>query len=258
MFNLIGLNAVIIGAVRSIGLQIAKRLVEDGVSGVALLDNDYSLVTKAAAGLGLKAFPVLCNICSREDVDASFSKVYEKFGHIDICIICLDMTSDVTIIDMSNEQWNYVGTCLDSSFYCVKNVAEKMKDQANGRIISVLLTDDESQDNNIRASVVRSGMTGFMRALDYELASYGVTVNAVCSIVDHDASELSAPHESVPAALSVRKTGSETTASIISFLATDDGRYMNGNCFVVSKSRLIDKPAETVHKFNSIYNFYKY
>src|SRR5262245_38014412 len=178
-----GQAAIVTGASRRIGKAVAQRLAAGGAR-VALLARNAEVVKAAAAELaGLYPDQVTCAACdvaSREGA-AVVEKVIEELGRIDILVNNAGVTRDNLFLRMSEEDWDQVmATNLKGLFHVTKVVAKHMLRSRAGRIInitSVVGMVGNAGQTNYAAS--KGGVIAFTFSLARELASRGITVNAV-------------------------------------------------------------------------------
>ncbi|MCT4557377.1 MAG: 3-oxoacyl-[acyl-carrier-protein] reductase [Pelagimonas sp.] len=180
MFDLTGKSALITGASGGIGGAIAKALHGAGAN-VGLSGTRVEPLEALAAELGERAFVLPCNLSDAEAVTALPKQAAEAMGSVDILVNNAGITRDNIFMRMSEDEWNSVlEVNLTSTFRLCKGVLRGMMKSRWGRIVNISsvvgATGNPGQGNYAAA---KAGMVGMSKSLAYEVASRGVTVNAV-------------------------------------------------------------------------------
>jgi 3-oxoacyl-[acyl-carrier protein] reductase len=176
--------ALVTGGSGAIGGAILKRLAAGG-DRVAV--HYHGSEAKAAAVVaeierrGGEAFAVRADVTVASEVDAMVAAVTERWGRIDVLVNNAGITRDTLLMRMDEGDWDAVITTnLKSAYLCSKAVTRAMMRQRYGRILNVSsvvgVTGNAGQTNYAAA---KAGLLGFTRSLAKELASRGITVNAV-------------------------------------------------------------------------------
>ena len=137
--------AIITGAGRNIGEEIAKIIVDEGAK-VAVVDLDKGRGETVAGEIDAvhqgRAPPVVCDVSSGVDVENMVKTVVQKWGGVDILVNNAAWTDHKNIFDLTEEEWDKVmGITLKSVFFCTKFAAKVMVDQKHkGRIINIAST----------------------------------------------------------------------------------------------------------------------
>ncbi|MDA7424722.1 3-oxoacyl-ACP reductase FabG [Thalassococcus lentus] len=180
MFDLTGKTALITGASGGIGGAIAKTLHSAGAT-VGLSGTRVEPLEALAAELGERAHVLPCNLSDAEAVTALPKQAAEAMGGVDILVNNAGITRDNLFMRMSEEEWSQVlEVNLTSTFRLCKGVLRGMMKSRWGRIVNISsvvgATGNPGQGNYAAA---KAGMVGMSKSLAYEVASRGVTVNAV-------------------------------------------------------------------------------
>jgi 3-oxoacyl-[acyl-carrier protein] reductase len=182
--ELSGQVAFVTGGAAGIGLAIARALGGRGAS-LALFDRDAAGVAAAAAELqaeGMTARGAAMDVADAASVEAAFGAAIEALGRVDILVNNAGITRDGLLLRMTDEQWDQVlAVNLKGAFLGCRAVARHMMKARSGRIVnisSVVGLMGNSGQANYSAS--KAGLLGLTRSLARELASRGITVNAVC------------------------------------------------------------------------------
>lgn len=180
MFDLTGKNALITGASGGIGGQIATVLHGAGAT-VGLSGTRNGPLEELAARLGSRAHVLPCNLSDMEAVEALPKQAVEAMGSVDILVNNAGITRDNLFMRMSDDEWQSVlNVNLTATFKLCKGVLRGMMKARWGRIInisSVVGATGNPGQANYAAS--KAGMVGMSKSLAYEVASRGITVNAV-------------------------------------------------------------------------------
>ncbi|MEQ5868501.1 3-oxoacyl-ACP reductase FabG [Sagittula sp. NFXS13] len=180
MFDLTGKCALITGASGGIGGSIAKALHAAGAT-VGLSGTRTEPLESLAAELGERAHVLPCNLSDADAVNALPKQAIEAMGAVDILVNNAGITRDNLFMRMSEDEWNTVlEVNLTSTFRLSKGVLRGMMKSRWGRIVNISSvvgsTGNPGQGNYAAA---KAGMIGMSKSLAYEVASRGITVNAV-------------------------------------------------------------------------------
>lgn len=171
--------AIITGASRGIGLAIARRLQNDGVS-VALCARSAESLKKHEAEMGDRALAVVMDIREQKNVEAGVRRIVDRFGKIDI-IINNAGVSGVTPIDASDTSaWiDIINTNVVGTYHVTRAALPHMPDAGRVVMISSVLG-KFGVPGYTAYCAAKAGLIGFTRALALELAPRKITVNALC------------------------------------------------------------------------------
>ncbi|WP_299041137.1 3-oxoacyl-[acyl-carrier-protein] reductase [uncultured Tateyamaria sp.] len=180
MFDLTGKSALITGASGGIGAEIARVL--HGAGATVGLSGTRTVPLEALAGeLGPRAHVLPCNLSDPDAVDALPKQAIEAMGAVDILVNNAGITRDNIFMRMSDDEWqSVINVNLTSTFKLCKGVMRGMMKARWGRIVnisSVVGATGNPGQANYAAS--KAGMVGMSKSLAYEVASRGITVNAI-------------------------------------------------------------------------------
>lgn len=180
MFDLTGKTALITGASGGIGGEIARALHGAGAV-VGLSGTRTEPLETLAAALGDRAHVLPCNLSDAEAVTALPKQAAEAMGSVDILVNNAGITRDNLFMRMSDDEWQSVlDVNLTATFKLCKGVLRGMMKARWGRIVNISSvvgsTGNPGQGNYAAA---KAGMVGMSKSLAHEVASRGVTVNAV-------------------------------------------------------------------------------
>ncbi|MCK1992511.1 3-oxoacyl-[acyl-carrier-protein] reductase [Peribacillus muralis] len=232
-----GKKAIVTGASRGIGREVALELALQGAdvainySGSEAKANEVVDEIKA---LGREAFAIQCDVANGESVTSMIKEVVERFGRVDILVNNAGITRDNLLMRMKEDEWDAViNTNLKGVFLCTKAVTRQMMKQRSGRIINMAsivgVSGNAGQANYVAA---KAGVIGLTKTTAKELASRGITVNAIApGFISTDMTgEL--PEDVQKAMLAqiplARFGDPKEVACVASFLASDASKYMTG------------------------------
>ena len=180
MFDLTGKNALVTGASGGIGAEIARLLHGAGAT-VGLSGTRVDPLEALAGELGDRAHVLPCNLGDMAAVDALPKQAAEAMGSVDVLVNNAGITRDNLFMRMSDDEWQSVlDVNLTATFRLCKGVMRGMMKARWGRIVnisSVVGATGNPGQANYAAS--KAGMVGMSKSLAYEVASRGITVNAV-------------------------------------------------------------------------------
>ncbi len=180
MFDLSGKSALVTGASGGIGAAIARALHGAGAT-VGLSGTREAPLEALAAELGERAHVLPCNLSDRDSVNALSKQAAEAMGAVDILVNNAGITRDNLFMRMSEEEWDSVlNVNLTSAMLLSKGVMRGMMKARWGRIVnisSVVGSTGNPGQANYAAS--KAGLVGMSKSLAYEVASRGITVNAI-------------------------------------------------------------------------------
>jgi 3-oxoacyl-[acyl-carrier protein] reductase len=237
-----GKVAIVTGGSRGIGRAIALELGNHGAKVAVNYHASAAAAEEVVAAIkaaGSDALAVQADVSDPEQVNTLFKAVTDAFGKVDILVNNAGITRDNVIMMLKPEDFDAViDTNLRSAWLCSKAASRGMMKQRSGRIInitSVVGIAGNGGQTNYAAS--KAGMIGLTKALAKEIASRGVTVNAVAP--GFIASDMTAAlsedilKKAIEAIPLGRQGAPEDVAKAVAFLASDDAAYITGQVLVV-------------------------
>lgn len=232
--------ALVTGASRGIGKATALALAATGMKVVVNYAQSSTAADAVVAEIianGGEAIAVQANVADSDEVDQLIKTTLDKFDRIDVLVNNAGITRDTLLLRMKLEDWQAViDLNLTGVFLCTKAVSKLMLKQKSGRIINITsVAGMMGNPGQANYSAAKAGVIGFTKTVAKELASRGVTVNAVApGFIATDMTEnLNA--ESILQFIPLARYGQpEEVAGTIRFLATDPAAaYITGQTFNV-------------------------
>ncbi|NOC44303.1 MULTISPECIES: 3-oxoacyl-[acyl-carrier-protein] reductase [unclassified Ruegeria] len=239
MFDLTGKNALITGASGGIGGDIARALHGAGAA-VGLSGTRVEPLQALADELGERAHVLPCNLSDPEAVEALPKQAAEAMGSVDILVNNAGITRDNLFMRMSDEEWqSVIDVNMTSTMKLCKGVIRGMMKSRWGRIVnvsSVVAAIGNPGQANYAAS--KAGMIGFSKALAHEVATRGITVNAVApGFITTAMTEKLTEEQKKGLLLKVpanRMGDPEEIAAAVLYLASPEAGYVTGSTLHVN------------------------
>ncbi len=180
MFDLTGKNALVTGASGGIGADIARQLHSQGAT-VGLSGTRTEPLEALAAELGERAHVLPCNLSDMDAVEALPKQAAEAMGSVDILVNNAGITRDNLFMRMSDDEWQSVlNVNLTAAFKLCKGVMRGMMKARWGRIVNITsVVGSTGNPGQANYAASKAAMVGMSKSLAYEVASRGITVNAV-------------------------------------------------------------------------------
>ncbi len=233
--NLANKVAIVTGSGRGIGKAIALKLAEAGATVVV---NDVAETVNSVAeeikAMNRQSLAVVADISSAPDVARLVDTIIATYGRVDILVNNAGITRDRLLLRMSDEDWDKVlNVNLKSVFLCTRAVLKHMVKQRWGRIVNISsivgIIGNPGQANYASA---KAGIIGFTRTIAKEVASRGITVNAIApGFIDTEMTQ-KLPEEwkqQLKSRIPVGYLGTpRDVAEAVAFLASEEARYITG------------------------------
>ncbi len=242
MLDLTGKTALVTGGSRGIGRAIVLRLARQGADVAFSYRGNTDAANATAAeveSLGRRALAVQADAKEQQGAESLVKAVLEAFGKIDILVNNAGITRDDLIMRMKAEDWTDVlETNLFGAFWALKACTRPMLKARSGRVINITSVSGQAgQMGQANYSSAKAGLIGLTKASARELASRGITVNAVAP--GFVLTELT---PDLPEALQAQITERtplgrfgtpEEIADAVAFLASDEAAFITGQVLAV-------------------------
>jgi 3-oxoacyl-[acyl-carrier protein] reductase len=235
--NLEGKAALVTGASRGIGREIALELARNGANVAVNFSGSEAKANEVVdeiKKLGKDAFAIKCDVSNSEEVATMVKETIDRFGKLDILVNNAGITRDNLLMRMKEDEWDdVININLKGVFLCTKAVSRQMMKQRNGRIINIAsivgAMGNAGQANYVAA---KAGIIGLTKTTAKELASRNITVNAIApGFISTDMTDKLSEDvkgemlKQIPLA---RLGEPKDIAKMTVFLASDDSSYVTG------------------------------
>lgn len=238
--RLAGKIALITGGANGIGLATAKRFANEGAKIILWDVSDKGKeVVEQIIKEGHEAIFKKASVTNQEEVQKAVAEARAHFGRIDILINNAGITKDRTLLKMNKEEWDdVISVNLTGVFNCTQAVAQIMKEQNYGRIVSassnVAIRGNYGQTNYV---ATKSAIIGMTKVWALELGRYGITVNCIApGFITTAMTELmpeAVRNDTIPN-IPLGKWGvPEDIANGYLYLASDEASFVSGICLTI-------------------------
>ncbi len=236
MLDLSNKVCLVTGATRGIGKAIAQTLGQQGaiVVGTATSDAGAQAISAALKDAGIKGEGMTLDVANGESVEAVLSAITAAYGSISVLVNNAGITRDNLMLRMKEEEWDDImNTNLKSVYRLSKGVLRGMMKERYGRIINITsvvgVSGNAGQANYAAA---KAGVIGFTKSLAQEIASRGITVNAVApGFISTDMTQALTAEQiaNMTANIPADRLGEpQDIANAVAFLASAESGYITG------------------------------
>ncbi|MFZ0075628.1 3-oxoacyl-[acyl-carrier-protein] reductase [Exiguobacterium sp. RIT452] len=233
--------ALVTGASRGIGAAIAKRLATDGFRIVVNYAGNTAKAEEVVAAItaaGGEAIAVQADVADAEQVKALLKTTLDTYGQLDCVVNNAGITRDGLLMRMKEADFDAVLNTNLKGAFLVTQAATRPLLKSSGRIINIAsvvgITGNPGQANYVAA---KAGLIGFTKSVARELASKGVTANAICpGFIETDMTDelTETQRNQTLDQIPLKRFGqTEDIASLVSFIASDNARYITGQTLAV-------------------------
>jgi 3-oxoacyl-[acyl-carrier protein] reductase len=242
VIDLTGKVALVTGGSRGIGKAIGLRLARQGADVAFTYKGNAEAARETAQAIeaiGRRALPLQADAAAPESAEAVIKSVLEAFGKVDILVNNAGVTRDDLIMRMSPDAWREVlETNLFGAFWMIKAVTRPMLKARGGRIVNITSVSGQAgQTGQANYSSAKAGLIGLTKATARELASRGITSNAVAPgfVLTELTRDLP---EALQAQINERTPlgrfgTTEEVADAVAFLVSDEAGYITGQVLAV-------------------------
>ncbi len=236
-------TALVTGASRGIGKKIALQLGEEGYNVVVNYAGNKEKAEEVVSVIktfGVDAFAIQANVSEQDEVKAMIKETLNQFGTIDVLVNNAGITRDNLLMRIKQNEWDdVINTNLKGVFNCVQAVTRPMLKQKSGRIINLSsVVGSVGNPGQINYVATKSGVEGMTKTFARELASRGITCNAVAPgfIVSDMTDQLSDElKEQMKSQIPLDRFGEDSDiAHTVAFLASEKANYITGQTIHVN------------------------
>ena len=236
-------SALVTGASRGIGRSIALQLADEGYNVAVNYAGNKEKAEKVVSEIktfGVDAFAIQANVSEQDEVKAMIKETLNQFGTIDVLVNNAGITRDNLLMRMKQNEWDdVINTNLKGVFNCVQAVTRPMLKQKSGRIINLSsVVGSVGNPGQINYVATKSGVEGMTKTFARELASRGITCNAVAPgfIVSDMTDQLSDElKEQMKSQIPLDRFGEDSDiAHTVAFLASEKANYITGQTIHVN------------------------
>ncbi len=237
-----GKVALVTGAGRGIGSEIARALARDGAFVIVNYNGSRERAKAVAAEIkaaGGDAAAYGCNVADFSACEAMIRDVIKEYGRIDILVNNAGITRDGLLMKMSGEDFDAViDTNLKGAFHTIRHASRYFLKQRSGRIINLSsVSGVMGNAGQANYSASKAGIIGLTKSVARELASRGITCNAVApGFIETDMTAVlsDAAKESLKSQIPLGRTGTAgDVAELVAFLASERAGYITGQVISV-------------------------
>jgi 3-oxoacyl-[acyl-carrier protein] reductase len=242
MIDLTGKSALVTGGSRGIGRAIVLRLAGQGADIAFSYKGNAEAAAATAAeveSMGRRSLAIQGDVSDPDSAEVVVKEALAAFERVDILVNNAGVTRDDLIMRMSREAWREVlETNLFGAFWMTKAVTRPMLKARAGRIVNITSVSGQAgQMGQANYSSAKAGLIGLTKATARELASRGITVNAVAPgfVLTELTQDLPEPlRDELVARTPLGRFGTtDEVASAVAFLASDDAAFITGQVLAV-------------------------
>lgn len=230
-----GKVAVVTGGSRGIGKAICKLYAQNGADIALLYAGNEAKAQETVAELlqcGVKASAYKCNVADFEETKETFAKIIEDFGTVDILVNNAGQTKDMLMLKMDDAAFgDIIDINLKGVFNTTKQVYRVFTKKKSGKIINLSsVSGIMGNPGQANYSASKAGVIGFTKSVAKELASRGITCNAIApGFVQTDMTTAFAENQKLIDTIPMKRFAQpDEVAQLALFLASDNANYITG------------------------------
>jgi 3-oxoacyl-[acyl-carrier protein] reductase len=235
-------TALVTGAGRGIGAEIARRLASDGFN-IAAIDLDKAgldALTAELTAAGHRAIGIVADISDEAAVEAAVARTADELGPPLVVVNNAGIIRDNLLFKMSVSDWDLVmNVHLRGSFLVARAAQKHMVEAKWGRIVNLSSTSALGNRGQANYSAAKAGLQGFTKTLAIELGKFGVTANAVApGFIQTEMTKATAERMGIPfddfikgaaSQIPVARVGQpEDIAHLVSFFVSEGAGFVSG------------------------------
>ncbi len=230
-----------------IGFSVARRAAEEGAT---LLISDFherrlgEAADRIAEATGTRPATFVCDVTVQDQVDALHQASLDALGHVDVLINNAGLGGEVSVVDMTDDQWfRVLDVTLNSVFRMSRAFLPSMYARGSGAVVNnASVLGWRAQKGQAHYAAAKAGVMAFTRCAAVEAAEHGVRINAVAPSIAMHAFLAKVTTEEALAKLSAQEAFGRPAevwevANVMLFLASDLSSYMTGEVVSVSSQR---------------------
>ena len=222
-----------------------------------LLFSDSAIRANVSAKMGERAVLLKVDITQADQVEGFMDETLKRFGNVDCLVNAAGISRPAPIYEISEADWDRtIGVNLKGAFLLSRAVAKTMIKQGSGRIVHIASTAAFSAAPGIAPYVAsKHGLVGLVKGMACDLASYGITVNAVCpgntdtemlttvleQRAEHQGRTLEDVRDEIVRKTPIGRLGKPgDVAAAVLFLTSDVAEYITGQALIVDGGRSLN------------------
>ena len=234
--------ALVTGAGRGIGKEIAKTLASCGAFVIVNYNSSPDAAEQTVKEIikqGGMAAPVQCDVSDFDACGKMMEMIINNYGHLDILVNNAGVTRDGLIMKMSEEDFDRVlDTNLKGAFHTIRHASRYFLKQKSGKIINISsVSGVMGNAGQANYSASKAGVIGLTKSVARELASRGITCNAVApGFIETEMTDVLPEDvkENLLASIPLKRMGqTKDIAETVAFLASDKAAYITGQTISV-------------------------